>query len=143
MAKVIERVLITEHKTDALLFASAADFTPEELNALETRYPGIQNAMLELEREPSWVVGMLCPMNFGTDEKPSLVVFMCLGPRGYFGIRECVRKLASKASELKIRHVACGRLGTGKSGTVFGAIEPVIAAVEGGSLNVDIYRGNN
>lgn len=142
MAKVIETGKLVQHEAQALVFGDPQDFSKAELVELETRYPALLATYEELRGQAGWEVGKICPVQFGTEEKPDMVIYICVGDRGYFGVRECMRKLASKAKDIGVRHVACGRLGSGIGNVHLGALEPVIAAAENGSLAVDIYKGD-
>lgn len=158
MAKVMDKEQIWDHNAGALIYGSPHDFTEEERNQLEVRYPGLHATAVDLMANPGWKTGKVCPANFGSDEKPAWVIFVNIeesGKPSYSGVRTCLQKIAKKfkdeagtehqavSDQLKIKHFAMGRLGCRSpgSGIHIGILDSVVAGSEEEKIFVDIYRG--
>lgn len=152
MAKVIESASISRHTAEAMIIGSLSDFSPADAEWIKKHHEGIEATLAELAAEPEWTMGKVLPMEYQdrTEDDimkhfPRKVIFVQVCKNGvptYEGVRNCIRKIADNQDKIGAKHLAMGRLGClEKGGLHIGALEPVVAAAEGGKVMVDIYRG--
>jgi len=140
VAKVIENTSIARHNAEALIIGSMDDFSQTEQDWLKQTYPGAAEFLAELAADTDWTLGRVYPMEFG--EKKVVFVQICRdGKPTYEGVRDCIKKISENTKKIGAKHFAMGRLGCGDGKLHIGALEPVVAAAEGGKAMVDIYRG--
>lgn len=148
MAKVIENTSISRHNAEALIIGSLLDFSPADAEWLKTHHVGLEDTLAQLAAEPEWTMGKVMPMEFPDPEdgkhlRRVIFVQVCKdGVPTYEGVRNCIRKIGDNQDKICAKHLAMGRLGClEKGGLHIGALEPVVAAAEGGKVMIDIYRG--
>lgn len=140
---------LAAHDADALVFGNPEDFSPQVLDALKKRYPGLMAQYGKLQGVEKWVPGTL---NFFGKPKPEVIFVNIKDPEtgvpSYRIIRDVFRKLTTEAKDRGLKRLACGALGCGRlnaadNHVTIDAIEVVIPAAISdldSKLEIDLYR---